>query len=174
MDFIFNFLSSIFLGLGAAILLAAAGAVLFVKAFRLDYLRTALLSLFLLVFGGYQTVLLVGASSVRGLVDQAATAAEITTETISENVAAAELLDGIPGASAFLSEETAASVGTVAAIARRIDQSIADYMLRRALWLTVFCAAAAGLAALMRPRRPVPLSDPYAGSPSGGPCDLNF
>lgn len=177
MDFIFNFLSSIFLGLGAALLLAAAGAVLFVKAFGLDYLRTGLLALFLLIFGGYQMVLLVGASSVRGLVDQAATAAEITTEAISDNVDAADLLEDIPGASAFLSDETAASVGTVAAIARRIDESIGDYMLRRALWLAAFCAAALGLAALMRPRRPAPMpsyGDPSGSSPSGGGYDLNF
>lgn len=176
MDFLLNFLSSIFLGLGAALLLAAAGAVLFVKAFGLDYIRTALLSLFLLVFGGYQMVLLVGASSVRGLVDQAATAAEITTEAISDNVAAAELLDDIPGASRFLSDETAATVGTVATIARQIDDSIGDYMLRRGLWLAAFCAAAALAGALMRPRRPAPMPDSFgsASGSGGGGYDLNF
>ncbi len=173
MDFIFNFISSVSLGLGAALLLAAAGAVLFVKAFGLDYLRTALLSLFILVFGGYQLVLLFGASSARGLVDQAATAAEITSDTISDNVNAAQLLDDIPGASSFLNEETANTVGTIAAVTRRIDQSIAEYMTRRAIWLAAFCAAAVGLGALMRRRRPAHAAGDFAQSGPGG-YDLNF
>lgn len=177
MDFIFNFLSSIFLGLGAALLLAVVAAVLFIKVFNLDYVRTGLLALFLLVFGGYQMVLLVGASSVRGLVDQAATAAEITTETITENAAAA--ISNIPGVSSFVNEDTFESVGTFATIARRVDDSIGDYIMRRALWLAGFSAAALLAAALMRPRRPAQMPDPYGGSSmgdgsAGGGYDLNF
>ncbi len=177
MGILYTFLSSFLLGAGTGIALTLVGAFIARQFFGLNWIKNALLSLFLFFFSTFQIILLYGAYTTKDYVEQAYSLVSTTKEYVdieslaalvpnlqnyipeeyipdeaSEAVesASATLMDASKAVSSSSDKLVNASLGLINAV----NATLNAYILRRWLWLGAEVAVFFLLAGLMRKRTP--------------------
>lgn len=179
MDTVWTFLSSLFTGVGAALALTAAVALLLHYVARASWLANALLSFVLLVLASFQFVLLFGAETVKGYAEMAMESARVAS-MLADTESVQTLVDEVPGMAEYVETGRQGLEDGAVTLKQLVDDVLSGYILRRWLWLAAFTVAtvAAGFLIPSRRRRRSDLSaDMYSGgsySSSSSASSLNF
>ncbi|WP_295729533.1 hypothetical protein [uncultured Muribaculum sp.] len=179
MDTVWAFLSSLITGVGAALALTTAVALLLHHMARTSWLANGLLSLVLLVLASFQFVLLFGAEAVKGYAETAMESARVAS-MLADTQSIQTLVDEVPGMADYVETGRQGLEDGAVTLKQLVDDVLSGYILRRWLWLAAFTGVtvAAGFLIPSRRRSRRDLSaDTYRGgsySSSSSASSLNF
>ena len=169
MDTLWAFLSSLFTGIGAALALTVAVALLLHYVARASVIVNALLSLLLIVLASFQFVLLFGAEAVRGYVHMALDAAQIAGQ-IADVESVSALISEVPGMGDYVDDGRQGLMDGAITLRQLTDDVLLGYIWRRCMWLGAFLIVIIGAGFLLPSRRRTrhTVSDDFYTSSGGG------